>query len=51
MTTLTLILAMLATGAVAIVMALGFFAGGSRERREALVADLARVREPEREAA
>ena len=51
MTTLNLVFALLAAGAVAGAMGLGFFAGGCPELREATVTELPREREPEREAA
>jgi hypothetical protein len=52
MMALNLILALLAAGAVAGVMGLGFFAGASRaEQRNTSVAELPAGREPELEAA
>ena len=51
MTALNLIFALLAAGAVAGAMGLGFFAGGRPEWREATITELAPGREPEREAA
>jgi hypothetical protein len=51
MTALNLIFALLAAGAVAGAMGVGFFAGGRTERREATVTELARGRELERDAA